>query len=132
LPELEQLREAARDIFASGLQAVNSYEAIKRSVRLDGSRLTILDSQFDLNNYTDGIYAIALGKAALSMALALGDVLGETLTSGVITSPGRIDRVIAASRARKLSASWSWFQGILSLPNEPSLAAASESFRLLE
>ena len=132
LRELEQLREAARDIFASGLQAVNSYEAIKRSVRVDGSRLTILDSHFELNNYKDGIYVIALGKAGLSMALALDDVLGETLTSGVITAPGRLDRVIVASRARKLSPSWSWLQGGHPLPNEASLAAASESFRLLE
>ena len=132
MPELEQLREAARDIFASGLQAVDSYDAIKRSVRLDGSRLTILDSHFELNNYKDGIYAIALGKAALWMALALDDVLGETLTSAVITAPVRIDRVIFASRARKLSASWSWFQGGHPLPNEASLAAAQESFRLLE
>ena len=66
------------------------------------------------------------------MALALDDVLGETLTSAVITAPVRIDRVIFASRARKLSASWSWFQGGHPLPNEASLAAAQESFRLLE
>lgn len=70
---------------------------------------------------TPSIYSIAIGKAAISMALGLDDALGDKLSAGVIVST-----------SLHQSPRWQSFTGGHPLPNESSLAAAHAAFSLLD
>jgi len=116
-----ELRRHAREIFLAALEAVDANRAVRRAARLDDSLLTILDAKFDLRRY-ESIYAVALGKAAGAMAVALDSVLGDRLAGGILSS---------SSFDASLSPRWLCFTGGHPLPNEASFAAARACFDLL-
>lgn len=124
------MRAVALQIFNEALESVDSYEAVRRSVRLNNSGLKIVDRIFER---TRRIYAIAVGKAALPMAAALDDVLGDKLAGGFVSGPVVAKRSYDALNVslEKLSARWRWRNGGHPLPNEDSLIAAREAFDLL-
>src|SRR5437016_5536342 len=128
MPNLTQLRLAARAIFDETLLAVDAGEAVRRALHLEGSQLTIQGATMDLGNGC--IYSIAIGKAALPMALALEDVVGERFTRGLIVGPVRTP--LAHGTPEACVPRWQWCEGGHPLPNEPSLSAAAEAFALLE
>ena len=66
-----KLRLAAREIFNEALRAADSGSAVRNAVRFEGSRVTIYDKVFELPPEVD-VFAVAMGKAATSMAVALG------------------------------------------------------------
>jgi hydroxypyruvate reductase len=120
--DLASLHRAAREIFPEALKSVDAEEAVRRAVSLEGSRLKLVETTFDLTNQRTGIYSVAIGKAARSMASALSEILGEHLTAGVITAP----------KARtSLSDRWRAFEGGHPIPNQASLDAARAAFDLL-
>jgi glycerate 2-kinase len=128
---LIQLRIAAREIFDETLRAVDAGEAVLRAVHFNRSILTIRELKLDLGNRK--VYSIAIGKAAMSMAIALEDRIGEQFAAGLIAGPiagqpqGR-----EISLTRSVSTRWRWCEGGHPLPTEASLIAGSESFSLLE
>src|SRR2546425_2252220 len=124
MPNLTQLRLAARDIFDETLRAVDAGEAVRRAVHLKGSQLRVQDATIELSNRW--IYSIAIGKAALPMALALEDVIGERFIRGLIVGPVRTPRACVPSSR------WQWCDGGHPLPTKTSLVAAEEAFALLE
>ncbi len=144
MPNLTQLRLAAREIFNEVLRAVDPGAAVRRVVRLEGSRLTVCDIVIDLSAQRP-IYAVAIGKAAFAMASALEEILGERLRAGVLsvnasgygTARGS-ERVEACKdtsepqTGRPALPRWRAFQGGHPEPNEQSLAAAQASFDLLK
>lgn len=134
MAELKDLRTAALEIFHEALKSVDAYEAVRRSVSLKDSRLEIADKIFDLNRQAKNFYAIACGKAALSMSAALEDALGENLTAGVLS--GTIsDNALSNTRSssiKKFSGRWRLIEGGHPLPNEESLLAARAAFELLQ
>ncbi len=106
---------------------------MRRSIRLKGAQLGIAGKIFDPVNQPKEIYALAVGKAALPMAVALEDALGEKLTAGFLS--GSVE-VLSSSRTHNLSTknlsnNWRWCEGGHPLPNEASLFAAKEAFDLL-
>ena len=124
MPNLTQLRLAARDIFDETLRAVDAGEAVRRAVHLKGSQLTVQDATIELSNRW--IYSIAIGKAALPMALALEDAIGERFLRGLIVGPVRTpEACVPPSR-------WQWREGGHPLPTKTSLVAAEEAFALLD
>ncbi len=129
MPNLTQFRMAAREIFDEALLAVDAGEAIRRAVRLQGLLLHARDETFDLGNRK--VYSIAIGKAAVTMASPLEEILTGKLVAGVVAGnrsggrPGGDERV-------KLSSRWQIFQGGHPEPNDQSLAAAQASFALLK
>ena len=129
--DLASLRSAARDIFERALGSVDAREAMRSSVRIESSRLTVVDTTIDLTAPESGVYAIAVGKAAPAMAAALDDVLGKHLTAGLISGPAtakgqsEVVRSLAPER-------WQIFAGGHPIPNQQSLNAARASFELLE
>ncbi|HVS21797.1 MAG TPA: DUF4147 domain-containing protein [Pyrinomonadaceae bacterium] len=143
MPNLTQLRIAAREIFNETLRAVDARAAVWRAVRLEDSRLIVCDATIDIGDQK--VYSIAIGKAAFAMAAALNEILGEKLTAGITTSNaawyrtgsgpgspggqpawgGGCDRVNLASK-------WRAFQGGHPEPNDESLAAAQACFDLLQ
>ena len=126
------LRLAAREIFNEALRAVFPEDAVRRAVELNGSLLKIGNLQLEIANRQ--VYSIAIGKAALPMALALEDRLGDRLAAGVIAGPvaGQLQGRVIASMLLKLYARWRWYEGGHPLPTTASLAAAAATFDLLE
>ena len=122
MPNLTQLRLAARDIFNETLLAVDAGEAVRRAVHLKGSRLTVRDATIDLGNRS--IYSIAIGKAALPMALALEDVIGEPFIRGLIVGPVRTSPECSRPEACVPPSRWQWCEGGHPLPTKTSLVAA--------
>ena len=104
---LTELHRQAREIFAHALASVDPRKAVAQAVAS-----TKLDSH---------VYAIAIGKAAKSMALGLTEALGDKLVAGVISAPELVD-----------IQGWQSFVGGHPLPNEASLEAARAAFQLLD
>jgi glycerate 2-kinase len=128
---LTQLRLAAREIFDEALRAVDSGDAVRGSVAIEGSVLRIADQTIRLRAQQT-IYSIAIGKAALAMARALDMTLNGRLTGGVIAT--NASSVAASGNSAQVLTStsrWKVFQGGHPEPNEQSLAAAQASFDLL-
>lgn len=122
MPNLIQLRLAAREIFDAAVKAVDPGVAVRNSIQTQGSSLIIRGEPLDLGDKP--VYSIAIGKAALSMAAALEQQIGKRLKGGVISGP--------ASVRSQLSERWQEHEGGHPTPNESSLLAARESLALLE
>src|SRR5213594_1877886 len=134
MSNLTQLRLAAREIFDKTLKGVDSYEAVRGAIALDGSKLQVCDVTIDLTDHQN-IYSIAIGKAALPMAAALKYVLGYRLTAGIISTSSRYNVPRASELAKRSQVSTSRylvFDGGHPEPNEQSLAAAQACFDLLK
>jgi hydroxypyruvate reductase len=134
LAQQSNLHQAAREIFDSALRSVDAYDSIKRSVSLVNTLLSLADFQIDLAAYKSGVHAIATGKAALPMAVALEDTLGKFLKRGLIAGPvaGQPLGQRLTLPPGKMKTVWRCCEGGHPLPNNASLAAAKESFDLLE
>jgi hydroxypyruvate reductase len=138
---LHTLHRLAREIFTESLRSVDAKEAVRRAVRLEDSCLKLVNTSFDLATHARGIYCVAIGKAALPMASALSEILGEHLTAGVIAAPSAghsqtniwtTENSESATRANvSLSDRWRVFEGGHPLPNRASLDASRAAFNLL-
>jgi glycerate 2-kinase len=123
--EPQGLRRRALEIFYSALKSVDAADAIRGRVRLNDSQLTVFDTTYDLDaRATEGIYAVAIGKAAFSMAAALDEILCERLAGGVVAAS-------SAAHSPTLSSRWKVFAGGHPLPNKESLSAARRAIDLL-
>ena len=127
MPNSTQLRLAAREIFDETLRAVGAGDAVRRTLRLEGSQLNICGTAIDID--TRRVYAIAIGKAANAMASALDLALGGKLAHGIVATNERYD---TARLGKTLSAAWQTFESGHPQPNEQSLAAARASIDLLQ
>jgi glycerate 2-kinase len=131
MPNLTQLRMAAREICDEALRGVDAAKAVRDAVQLEGSRITIRQATTVEINQNRSVYSIAIGKAAPAMASALDAILGNRLAAGVVAGP----RAVKRSGGREeinLSTRWQIFQGGHPEPNDQSLAAAQASFDLLK
>jgi len=104
----KDLHHIAREIFDHALKAVDPRPGVNHAL-----------AHLDLTPAP--IYSIAIGKAAIPMALGLEDALGDKLSAGVIVST-----------SLHQSSRWQSFAGGHPLPNEDSLAAAQATFALLD
>lgn len=125
MPNLFQLRLIAREIFDEALHAGNAEAAVRQAVRMEGLRLSVYETSFELSPGAQ-VYSVAIGKAARAMAVAIEDVVGDRLFEGVIAAPA-VNAV-----GQKLSKRWQYFEGGHPIPNEASLAAAEAAFALLD
>ncbi|HEX6717246.1 MAG TPA: DUF4147 domain-containing protein [Pyrinomonadaceae bacterium] len=107
MPDLHELRWHARTIFSHALSAVDPRRAVRDAI-----------SQSEISA---PFYSIAIGKAAIAMALGLEDALAGKLSAGIIVST-----------SLHQSKRWQSFVGGHPLPNEGSLAAAQAAFALLD
>lgn len=124
LRDLPTLRRAAREIFDAALTEVDAGRAVRRAVGVDGSRLRVFETEFDLREGAKEIYCVAIGKAATQMAAALEEQLGERIVEGVVSAP--------PAEVAALPARWRVYAGGHPLPNEASLEAARAAFELLK
>ena len=115
MPNLTQLRLAAREIFNEALLAVDAGAAVRRAVRLEDAHFSVCDTVVNLS-IQQPVYSIAMGKAAFGMASALDEVLAGKLLAGVLSSN--------ASRGSAALPRWRVFQGGHPEPDEQSALAA--------
>lgn len=94
--ELPVLRRAALEIFYTALRSVDAEQAVRRSVHLDGSRITLFDTAYELKSHGARVYSVAIGKAARAMASALDEVLGSRLTRGIVAAPSETEKRVGA------------------------------------
>ena len=123
MPNLTQLRLAAREIFNEALRAVDAGAAVRHAVRLEDAHLSVCDTVIDLS-IQQPIYSIAIGKAAFAMASALDEILAGKLTAGVLSSN--------ASGGTAALPRWQVFPGGHPEPNEQSTLAALACGELLK
>jgi hydroxypyruvate reductase len=76
--DLEAIREAA-------LKAVDPAQAVAQHLSLEGELLRVGDRRWDLAD-REGLYLVAVGKAAVPMAEALVALLGPHLSEGVLVT----------------------------------------------
>ena len=123
MPNLTQLRLAAREIFDETLKAIYAGAAVRRAVRLTDSQLSVCDATLDIGNRK--IYSVAVGKAAFTMAHGLEQVLGDSFTEGVISGPALPGP--KETPERKLGNSL-WLSGTRSRPAQPAPMSATFEF----
>lgn len=132
MPNLTQLRLAAREILDETLHAVDAGAALRRAVRLAGSQLHVCDTAVDIGSRN--IYSIAIGKAAFTMAYALEQILGDSFAAGFMSGPVLNPSLIGLEARQEFipETRWRRCEGGHPLPNQTSLLAANESFDLLQ
>ena len=126
MPNLTQLRLAAREIFEETRRAVDAGNAVRRAIILEDLRLKVRGTPVDIA--ARQVYAIAPGKAAVVMALALDEILGGRLGRGIIATGAQYATIPGG---KTLPSNWELFYGGHPEPNEQSLAAACACFDLL-
>ena len=91
MPQID-LRAVAHQLQRAALAAVDPAEAVYRFVSRVGDRILIDRQAYALRDF-DHIYLVGAGKAAMPMAEAIGEVLHDRLSGGVIiTKYQHIDR----------------------------------------
>lgn len=80
---LRRLRLDALDILEAAVNAVDPGEAVRRSLSVRGTRLTIRGIEWDLDRF-EGIHVIGGGKACGAMAEAVEEILGDRISSGTV------------------------------------------------
>jgi glycerate 2-kinase len=85
---------AVLDALLAGIDASAPAEVIEAAVSVDGDRLTVGDSTYDLSTYEE-VIVLGGGNAASQVASALETVLGDGLDGGVVVTddPVETDRV---------------------------------------
>lgn len=83
--QVNELRTAARGIFAAAVRAVDPAEAIRRHLVRDRERLMIGKAQVDLAAVRE-IVVVGLGKAGAPMAAAVEEILGPRIARGVVVT----------------------------------------------
>lgn len=84
------LRASARSILRAALAAVDPEAAVRRHLRVSGSRLFVGDPAcpgpvFDLEAF-DRVLVVGAGKAGAPMAAAAAGIFGKRLTSGLVVT----------------------------------------------
>ena len=131
MPNLTQLRLAAREIFDETLRAVDAGAALRRAVSLDGAQLNVCGATIDIG--TRSIYSVAIGKAAGPMAYTLEQIVGDSFAEGLVSGLDLSPSLIGLGTPHELTSKtrWRWCEGGHPLPNKTSLFAANEAFDLL-
>lgn len=86
-------------VLYAALEAADPRAAVRRSVRREGSRLVVGQASYDLDA-ARRVLVIGVGKAVLSMAAGMAEIIGDQLDGGLLISkhtPGAGDPALPAS-----------------------------------
>jgi glycerate 2-kinase len=76
------VQDDLREILAAGLAAADPADAVRRSLRVDGSAISVGERTFE----AESVAVVAAGKAAGAMARAAVEVLGERVSGGIVVT----------------------------------------------
>jgi len=91
-------REAALDILAAGIAAVDPYRSIKDFVSVKGNAMTVAGERYDLGR-VEHVVVLGAGKAAIPMVTAVVDLLGDRAEGHVNALEDRRIGKVVVSRA---------------------------------
>lgn len=120
--DLFKLRQDALKIFHAGLQAADPKVAVHRFMKRAGQTLTVGATNYNLDDF-EKVFVIGGGKAGASMSAAVEEIVGDRISSGVITvkyghtAPLKIVKINEADHP---------------VPDEAGLRGAREIVQLLE
>ncbi|WP_420642561.1 glycerate kinase type-2 family protein [Candidatus Leptofilum sp.] len=80
MPDFNQYREDIQAIINAALEQADPQTAVANHLHKKGNLLTIGSHQFDLTN--GRLFILSIGKAAVPMALAAVEIVGETAVAG--------------------------------------------------
>ncbi|PDW04963.1 glycerate kinase type-2 family protein [Candidatus Viridilinea mediisalina] len=110
-------------IMTAALAAVDPAQAVRRMVRREGALLYAGEHCFDLTSI-ERVFVVGAGKAGVPMALALAELLGERLTTGLVVVKDGHGETTSHEKLRFLAAGHP-------LPDERGVAAAQAMATLL-
>lgn len=118
--------DALIKIFEAGVEAVDPYQIIIKSLHLDNNKLRVNNHdifyEVDLSKFSK-IFVVGVGKAACKMCLGVEDVLKDKMTKGIaVTKYGHTENL----RYCRL------FEAGHPLPDGNGVLAAKEIYKLLE
>lgn len=108
------LRRAALSIAEAGLAAIDTETLIRTSVRFDRGTLTVNDAALPVRGR---LIAVGIGKCALAAGRALSEIFGNSLTAGIVLTPGE-DRGTALVSPR-----WTTYFGTHPFPSPANVDA---------
>jgi len=79
----QQLRKHAKKIYEAALAAVNPKEAVRRHLRREGDLIHFGKEPLDLRAF-ERILVVGAGKASAPMAVAVEEILGDRIASGIV------------------------------------------------
>lgn len=82
---ISRQRETALQIIEAGLEAIQTKNVMKNSVKVKNNILAVKNKKFDLKKYNN-IYIIGGGKASHLMAQHLEKLLGNKIKDGIVNS----------------------------------------------
>lgn len=83
-------RRSALEIIESGLEAINTSQAVESYLKLNGNFLHIDGEKFDLGRFKR-IKVVGFGKSSPEAAKALENILGDKITDGAVIGLQKID-----------------------------------------
>jgi glycerate 2-kinase len=86
IPQWIDYRRHLRSIARAAIEAVDPYDAVTHHLKLNGDELVIGEYEYYLEEGTR-IFVVGAGKAGITMARAVEDILGERIWAGVVSVP---------------------------------------------
>ena len=83
MASLSRWRADAREIFSAGLQSADPLEAVLKHLKLRKDRLWVGERVYNLSKIRN-LYVVGGGKAAARMGLAMEQLLGDRIASGIV------------------------------------------------
>ena len=118
-------RDAILAVLRASLAAVDPGSVVRQHVRLKEQRLYVGDREYELGQ-VGKMWVVGGGKAAVPMAAALWDVLGERIAGGVVvTKYGHVDPDLDTGSVEVIEAGHP-------LPDENGVAGARQMAGLLQ
>lgn len=115
-------RPLLHKLLSAGLEAADPYQALLKSVSLDGPSLRVARRTFDLSQ-VQRVIAVGAGKASARMAQALEVVLGDRLENGLVVV--KTGHSLPTKQTTVLEAGHP-------IPNRAGLVATQRLLRLIE
>ncbi len=76
-------RKTLLEIIETGLASIQPEENFRKTVQFQNNVLTILDENYDLNNF-EHVYLVGFGKGSAKNSKLMEDLLGERLNEGYV------------------------------------------------
>ena len=120
---MNSINQLILDSIDSALQAANPFNAVQKYLQLDGDKLIIADRCYNLGS--GDLRCIAVGKAAVPMAQAVADLLGDRISTGLVVTTS------ADLRSAKLPNGWESIEAGHPQPDSNSLRAGDRVWNIL-
>ena len=95
---INSMREEAKEIFLEAVRSVDPYVAVKRSMRLEGPQLVVMEGErksesFHLDEF-ERIFVVGGGKATAPMARAVEEIMGPRISKGhIVVKYGFVEKL---------------------------------------